>query len=468
MRPCNSLAETRPHPVRLVAALPATPPAWAAPPGHAPTTAVATGHAKGPAIGSLCSGYGGLDLAALAVLGGYLAWVADNGRGPAAVLAARLPGVANLGDLTRVEWATVPRVDVVTAGFPCQDISCAGRGAGIEEGARSGIWAHIAEALGLLRPGVAFVENVAALRSRGLARVLGDLAALGYDTQWASLRASDIGAAHRRERIFILAWQPAAFRRLLTAAHPSGGELQRRRVAGLLASPPHPAESPAPQRQWVRDATGDCRPAAVRPSGIRFECSHRPPIQSAPGLGSRDCRRTGRPSAAASDTTGHRLRHCRTARGHGLQAAVVSGACAYTASARRREGEDSQPDRGDEEARSRGGQPERTGRERPVGWGLYGPAVHRWERVLGRSAPPPTEPGRTEPRLSPRFVEWLMGLPDGWVTGCGISRSAQLRALGNGVVPQQAAAALRHLIGTAARYAPVPGLAGHGGQEVTT
>jgi len=61
-----------------------------------------------------------------------------------------------------------------------------------------------------------------------------------------------------------------------------------------------------------------------------------------------------------------------------------------------------------------------------------------------------------------------MGLPDGWVTGCGISRSAQLRALGNGVVPQQAAAALRHLIGTAARYAPVPGLAGHGGQEVTT
>ena len=98
-------------------------------------------------------------------------------------------------------------------------------------------------------------------------------------------------------------------------------------------------------------------------------------------------------------------------------------------------------------------------------WGIYGPAICRWECVLGRPAPPPTEPGRTSPRLSPRFVEWLMGLPDGWVTGCGLPRGAQLRALGNGVLPQQAAAALRQLIQTVARYAPPPGAKCHDGEE---
>jgi DNA (cytosine-5)-methyltransferase 1 len=95
---------------------------------------------------------------------------------------------------------------LVTAGFPCQDISTAGRGAGIGKGTRSGLWTHIAEALGQLRPGYVLVENVAALRARGLGRVLADLAALGYDTQWTSLRASDIGAAHRRGRFFVLIW----------------------------------------------------------------------------------------------------------------------------------------------------------------------------------------------------------------------------------------------------------------------
>jgi DNA (cytosine-5)-methyltransferase 1 len=81
-------------------------------------------------------------------------------------------------------------------------------------------------------------------------------------------------------------------------------------------------------------------------------------------------------------------------------------------------------------------------------WGPYAPAVKRWALVLGRPAPAPTEPGKDgRPRLSPRAVEWLMGLPDGWVTGVDIPRSAQLKALGNGVVKQQAALALALLDG---------------------
>ena len=83
----------------------------------------------------------------------------------------------------------------------------------------------------------------------------------------------------------------------------------------------------------------------------------------------------------------------------------------------------------------------------PVDWGEYGPAVARWEEITGRAAPAPTETGtKGQPRLSARFVEWLMGVEPGFVTGMDISRAAQLRLLGNGVVPQQAALALRVLV----------------------
>ena len=84
--------------------------------------------------------------------------------------------------------------------------------------------------------------------------------------------------------------------------------------------------------------------------------------------------------------------------------------------------------------------------QRHTDFGPYAAAIHRWEQVLGRPAPSPTEPGRDgRQRLSPRFVEWMMGLPAGHVTGVGIPRNAQLKALGNGVVPQQAALALAML-----------------------
>jgi DNA (cytosine-5)-methyltransferase 1 len=82
-----------------------------------------------------------------------------------------------------------------------------------------------------------------------------------------------------------------------------------------------------------------------------------------------------------------------------------------------------------------------------TGFGPYTEAVQRWEAVLGRPAPPPAVPNEDgKPRLNPVFVEWMMGLPDGFVTGTGISRTSQLKALGNGVVPQQAVLALDLLV----------------------
>jgi DNA (cytosine-5)-methyltransferase 1 len=94
--------------------------------------------------------------------------------------------------------------DVICGGFPCQDISVAGKGAGIE-GSRSGLWSEYARIIGEVRPRYVIVENVAALLGRGLDRVLGDLASLGYDAEWHCIPASAVGAPHRRDRLWIVA-----------------------------------------------------------------------------------------------------------------------------------------------------------------------------------------------------------------------------------------------------------------------
>lgn len=94
--------------------------------------------------------------------------------------------------------------DVICGGFPCQDISIAGRGVGIE-GSRSGLWKEYARLIGELRPELAIVENVSALLGRGLDVVLGDLASLGYDAEWHCIPASAVGAPHRRDRLWVVA-----------------------------------------------------------------------------------------------------------------------------------------------------------------------------------------------------------------------------------------------------------------------
>jgi DNA (cytosine-5)-methyltransferase 1 len=99
-------------------------------------------------------------------------------------------------------WAG--RIDVISGGFPCQDISAAGRGAGIK-GTRSGMWGHMARIIGEVEPRYVYVENSPMLTSRGLGTVLGDLASLGFDARWGVVSASDVGAPHQRDRIWIVA-----------------------------------------------------------------------------------------------------------------------------------------------------------------------------------------------------------------------------------------------------------------------
>ena len=96
------------------------------------------------------------------------------------------------------------QVDCIHAGFPCQDISQAGKQAGVGEGTRSGLYREVLRIAGVVRPGYIFLENVAAIKSNGLETVLKDLAFLGYDTRWLCIRASDVGAPHHRDRWFAL------------------------------------------------------------------------------------------------------------------------------------------------------------------------------------------------------------------------------------------------------------------------
>jgi DNA (cytosine-5)-methyltransferase 1 len=136
---------------------------------------------------------------------------------PRRVLAKHWPDVPIYKDVRNVTGERLATdgiaVDVITGGFPCQDISQAGRQSGIGEGTRSGLWSEIARLVGELRPKYVIVENVAALLSgpserRGawFGRVLGDLAEIGYDAEWHSIPASSIGAKHHRDRVWIIAY----------------------------------------------------------------------------------------------------------------------------------------------------------------------------------------------------------------------------------------------------------------------
>ena len=171
-----------------------------------------------------------LDAAVEQVTGGRVVWHCESDRWAARVLELRRPGVPNLGDIRRVNWSRVRwgsgPVEVICGGFPCTDVSFAGKQAGIGAHTQSGLWSAFAQCIEVMRPETVVIENVRnllhvraardleppdeAVDERGLGAVLGDLADLGYDAQWEVVSAAAAGAPHRRERIFIV-------------AHPGGG-----------------------------------------------------------------------------------------------------------------------------------------------------------------------------------------------------------------------------------------------------
>lgn len=162
-------------------------------------------------VGSLFSGIGGIELGLERTGHFSTAWQVENDPYCVSVLEKRWPDVTKYGDINELDSDCLEPVDLICGGFPCQDISVASsywtERNGIY-GEKSGLWEEYARILHGLKPKFAIIENVASLRYKngGLPVVLRDLASLGYDAEWHSIRASQFGANHRRERVFIIAY----------------------------------------------------------------------------------------------------------------------------------------------------------------------------------------------------------------------------------------------------------------------
>lgn len=154
-------------------------------------------------VGSLFSGIGGFDLG-LERAGMKIIWQSEINAFASKVLKKHWPNVPNLGDITKIDWGKIERPDVVCGGYPCQPFSQAGKRGG--ENDPRHLWPAMFDAIRVLRPRYALMENVRGHLSLGFGRVLGDLAEIGYDTEWEIIPAAAVGAPHQRNRVFIVAY----------------------------------------------------------------------------------------------------------------------------------------------------------------------------------------------------------------------------------------------------------------------
>jgi len=223
-------------------------------------------------IGSLFSGIGGLDLGierglSSAGVAAETIWQVEQSDYCRRILARHWPHAERYTDVRTITAETVHPIDVLVGGFPCQDISTAGKGAGLA-GEKSGLFFEMARIIRELEPRIVVMENVSAITSRGLDTVLGTMASLGYDARWGGLRASEVGAPHRRERWFCVCW---------------------------LADPPllhsdagrdHPAKGSRPvPKSGGRDSAADLADSiGYRPQGIK-QAEERGSTQSEVGRG---------------------------------------------------------------------------------------------------------------------------------------------------------------------------------------
>jgi len=156
----------------------------------------------------LFSGIGGFALAAEWVWGDELdiTGFCEIEEYAQKVLQKNFPGVPIHDDITKLNGKDFKNIDLITGGFPCQDISVAGKGAGIKEGTRSGLWFELWRIISEIRPRFALIENVPMLTIRGGTRVIADLAKIGYDCEWQVISAKQVGSWHKRERMWIITY----------------------------------------------------------------------------------------------------------------------------------------------------------------------------------------------------------------------------------------------------------------------
>jgi len=363
-------------------------------------------------IGSLCTGYGGLDFSVDSVLGTDtdLVWYADTDPDAAAIGSHHWPTTPNLGDITEVDWTKAPSVDIITAGFPCQPFSCSGKKHGSRDPRH--LWpTGVLPAITALRPQTLVLENVPGLLTAEggnvFRTIINDLTDRGYRLRWTTAGACAVGACHHRHRIFIMATREEI-------GPPAGelfglplGNIRKWPKAATVIDGEMWSEPPIVCGAWMRSGLLPTPTARDADRGAGWaDRARRPLSEVVAGL---DSPVDLLPTPTASDSHGPGF---STSGGVNLRTAID---LLSTSTGRR--------------------------------WGKYAESITRQEAIFG-SAPDPLVTGpRGGRRLSARFVEWMMMLPSGWVTsvpGC-TTNSGQTRALGNGVVPAQASLAVESL-----------------------
>ncbi len=312
-------------------------------------------------IGSLCTGYGGLDLAVEAHFNAETVWCAEFDKYASEVIKHHF-NVPNYGNIKTINWASMPEIDILTAGYPCQPFSHAGYRKGADD--ERHLFPYILEAISILRPRWVVLENVRGHLSLGLKEVLQGLATKGYDAKWQLVRASDVGAPHQRARIFII-------------AYPNSQGLQRRNETVLP--------------KWETSGRHNNQGIASNSNGDACEEPRRT-LRSIPGEAGKII--------------------------YGTDRAIYGSGCTDASNT-------------DNEHKPHDRQMQKLGRR----------FTPRCEMHLQE----PPDALDQEGKLNPVFVEYMMGLPSGWITDSGLSRAQQLKMLGNGVVPQQAEYALELL-----------------------
>lgn len=313
-------------------------------------------------IGSLCTGYGGLDIAVEAVFNAKTVWTSEIDKYASALIKERF-SIPNHGDLKTINWNEVEPIDILTAGYPCQPFSHAGYRKGTDD--ERHIFPYILEAISILRPRYAIMENVRGHLTLGFKEVLKGLASIGYDAKWRVVRASDVGAPHQRARLFII-------------AYPDGNGQQ------IQASGQHTSKQ---------------------------ELTSNGNTQTLTNSDSNACEESRRANKSIRGTTSEII--------DGSNRSIDGNCCAT----------DCNPN---DQCVTYNWTMSQLGRR----------FATRCEMRMQRT-PNPLD---LEGRLNAVFVEYMMGLPEGWVTDLGFSRSQQLKMLGNGVVPQQAEYAIHQLL----------------------
>lgn len=415
-------------------------------------------------VGALCAGYGGIELGLSMLVDTDLKWMSEINEHASMVLDARFPEVPNLGDLTTI--VDPPQVDIVTAGFPCQPVSLAGR----QKGHDDERWLiydvlRIAEEA---QAEVLILENVLGIyttnEGEAFRQVVLGLAERGWVAEWGRYRASSVGAPHRRQRWFCVARHadrlvgaiPGELGSSLRFGHfgdGEGGDPGHRQAdansssVGWVEGPGSRSSEAGGERGHGSHHDGGTPVADSDQSGL--EGSEPAQRRQLPPGGDRQvvadsdgefAERRGGPSTVAGPQGVSRDEDRQGAHSSG-DSAQHRSAVAANSNGERFEGV-STGDRSDEGLEvERGHDPDGRGMDHSRGWGDYEGAIVRWEHLLGRPAPNPL----ANDRLNPVFVEWMMGLPEGWVTDLIERRTQSLKILGNGVVPQQAAAAIKGL-----------------------